>query len=188
MEKANQTHNRQNTEVLQTLHAVRDIKAGEELKQPDLEIHTQATVCCYNPKCGEVISWCQEDLAKNDVAPEAFFRMLTLTRSYVNAALQSTDPGKYVFCSAYCLIQWLKHAYIPSCSPVESRRRTEAQAVANAAFEKDRDTGTGQDALPDISTACPSIGFDKEPGVSTPTIEVPPLDAAPSEVEPVEGP
>jgi hypothetical protein len=198
-----------NAKVDQLVTAARDLKAGEPILETDVQSRTITTITCYNPKCGVEITWCQEDVAKdNDAAPEAFFRILTLQRSYMDPAdQQAGDTGKYVFCSAYCLIKWLQHAYEPSCSPAESRRRAEAAAKELAAAKPMLDQLA---ASPEVAAALaaqglkfnpeaiPESGIDSscsdvpdgplcESGVTTPTVEVPPLEpfvGVPGVIEP----
>ena len=175
--------------VDQSLTAVRDIKAGELIKAEDVTSRTVTTVTCHNPKCGVEITWCQEDIAKDqDAAPEAFFRILTLQRSYVDPAdQQAGDGGKYPFCSAYCLIRWLESCYEPSVSPAEKRRRYEALAamglVPREKEQEDRNraivAGEKFDALKDQ----PEFPAVPESGITMPTIEVAPLTPEPGSDE-----
>ena len=167
--------------VDQSLTAVRDIKAGELIKAEDVTSRTVTTVTCHNPKCGVEITWCQEDIAKDqDAAPEAFFRILTLQRSYVDPADQQTgDGGKYPFCSAYCLIRWLESCYGPSVSPAEKRRRYEALAALGLVpHEKEQEDRNREIVAAEKFGALkdqPEFPAVPESGITMPTVEVAPL-------------
>jgi hypothetical protein len=105
-------------ETVTEVKAKRDIKEGELVYEKDFESRTVITVICDNPKCGEKISWCQDDVAANaDSLPEPFFRLLRVNRSFVNEG--SGQAAFLDFCSAYCASTYLRSAYKPSVSPRE---------------------------------------------------------------------
>lgn len=166
--------------VDQVITAVRDIKAGETIQEADVTSHTVTTVTCHNPKCGVEITWCQEDVAKDqNSAPEAFFRILTLQRSYVDPAdAQAGDTGKYPFCSAYCLSRWLAHCYTPSVSPAERRRQDEAKGISAAvpqAAQALAEAATKPEEKFDALKEQPEFPAVPESGIVMPSVEVAPL-------------
>ena len=87
----------------------------------DIQTTTKRTMRCDNPKCDMEITWIEEEVQKNeDAVPRDFYRFLFVGRSYVNPERQKDDPGKYTFCSGYCLTKWLESVYRPSTPPMLS--------------------------------------------------------------------
>jgi hypothetical protein len=101
---------------------------------------TKITVTCDNPKCDAVVEWVAEEVEQNEEAvPEAFFRILKLTRSYIDPA--SGEKLNLCFCSAHCLIKWLQSCYKPSISPREKTRQMQGNKDISKAESACKATG-----------------------------------------------
>ena len=162
-----------------------------------IETRTKRTMSCDNPKCGLTITWFEEDAQKEeDAVPREFFRFLIVLRAYVDPDKQKTDPGKYTFCSRYCIEKWMQTTYKPSTPPLLS---TELEDACKK-IEADRDKGTGQDApcedaMPSVEVAPlePEYANEyhkevveemKSNVIPFPVRKTNELDTAPSELEP----
>jgi hypothetical protein len=110
------------------------------------QTQTKIIVTCDNPKCGNIIEWIQEDVARDEtLVPEPFFRLLRLVRSYVEP--NSGDKQELVFCSAHCLKKWLEACYKPATSPQEKTKKVLA--------EMEKSCGAGPIQAPEIDkSAC----------------------------------
>jgi hypothetical protein len=91
-------------------------------------VETKVEIKCDGPDCPISYNWKQEDVGENaDKLPDPVFRFLILAGFVEN---------KHVFCSKYCLLQWLKTYEAPK-SPREKRvAEEEAKVVQDA---KDRE-------------------------------------------------
>ena len=161
------------TEIKTEIRAVREIKSGELVEEKDFETHTVITVTCDNPKCGNVITWVQEDVGKNeDSLPEEFFRLLRVTRSYNNEG--GNQSSLYDFCCAFCGSKYLVSAYVPSVSPKEWAKRHPVPPVST---EGAPSASKGPKPIPPPvleESSCPGESEGPhEPGLLPPPEEIP---------------
>jgi hypothetical protein len=87
------------------------------LKQ-DAKTTTTITIGCDNPDCKETHTWIQEDIGEDtEKLPDGAFRFLILAEFI---------GQKWMFCSKFCMLQWLKNYKAPK-SPKEIREAEEAE-------------------------------------------------------------
>lgn len=91
-------------------------------------VETKVEIKCDGPDCPISYNWKQEEVGEDaEKLPDPVFRFLILA---------GFTHGKWVFCSKYCLLQWMKHYEAPK-SPREIRViEEEAKTVQEA---KDRE-------------------------------------------------
>jgi hypothetical protein len=88
------------------------------------EVKTKVEIKCDGPDCPISYNWINEEVGKDaEKLPDPVYRFLILAEFM---------DRKWIFCSKYCMLQWLKKYEAPK-SPREKRvAEEEAKAVQDA--------------------------------------------------------